>query len=190
MAKESDPKSENPDQATFQPEDLEDRFIALDLTCRDFAADLEVGLPSGHQVGVDRAVLYDVLVSAYYDIMRYKSWHQTDPSVEKSDSIKRAAFFTKWLVRLKPIWVSRPEYKPTRKDCTVLVNERFALEWAFANLSFELGKKCPSPTERKFYELLYDIHFRDISSDALISIFQLYYDIVAGLRVYNDLDRT
>jgi len=175
----------------FTTEEAEARWTALHVACQDFVEDLKPILAEKkYDVGLDQAVLYDVMVSANHDIERYKSWHQDNPKQQKSDAIKRAAYFTKWLTRLRPIWVSRPTgYFPERRDRSVFLNERFALEWALANLSFELDRKCPTPTPDKLFQLLYDLHYRELSDDALLHIFQLYYDLARGTQIFLDLDR-
>lgn len=174
----------------FKQRDLEDRWVALQVACEDFVADVRKDAGKTFKVGIDYIVLYDVLKSTYHDISRYKNWHQRNPLEHKSDSIKRSAYFTKWLTRLRPIWAKRPaDYQSGRHDRSVLLNERFAIDWSFANLSFELGRHCPMPRPAKLYDLLYDLHYRDLSDDALIHIFQLYYDLGRGEQVMIDLDR-
>jgi hypothetical protein len=164
---------------------IETRWVALDIACEDFVTGLRNTKNKAYAYGYDGALLYDALISTYEDIQRYKDWHQDDPANQKSDSIKRAAYFTKWLIRLHPIWVEhkRP-YRPSRDDTPLLLNEKFTLRWAFANLGFELGQKFPVPTKRHLFDLLYLLHYRSVTDDALIQIFQLMYDTASGQPLY------
>ena len=133
--------------------------------------------PSGTKIGIDKAALYHAHVSAYYDIARYKAMHLEDPMNQLSDSIKRSAYFTKWILKLRPFWINRASYKPNKSDRGIFLNEEFAIEWAHANLSFELGRQIPPLSFKKHCEFLYDLHFRQLNEDALIHIFQDLYDL-------------
>src|SRR5437764_6620113 len=61
----------------------------------------------GWTLEVDPVVMKNVAQSAMDDIWRYKIYHIADRE-KFSDSVKRSAYFTKWIVFLRPIYHSRP----------------------------------------------------------------------------------
>ncbi len=165
----------------------QERWVALDIACEDFVKSLK-GKRDRYAYGYDGALLYDVLISTYRDIQRYKELHQTNPKKQKSDSVKRAAYSIKWLMRLQPIWVARPRrYTPSNDDTPLLLNEKFAIEWAFANLGFEHGRALPILRREVLVNFLYYLHFRAYNEDGLIEIIQLLYDAAVGKSPYVNL---
>lgn len=180
------PRKKSPVVAVLTPKKKLERWIALAGSCDKFVRNLNRSARAagiGAIFSVDDATIYDVLMSTYYDIERFKVYHQKDPFNQKSDSVKRAAYYTKWLARLRPIQVRRPRgYKPVEADEWAFANERFAIEWAFANLSFEFGSRLPLPTEDFMFDLLYYLHFRSLADDALLQLFQIVYDTGTGTR--------
>jgi hypothetical protein len=55
----------------------------------------------------DEIILLNVVVATYDDIDRYKSYHLRNSGNSKSDVVKRAAYFTKWTTKLRPIMFKR-----------------------------------------------------------------------------------
>jgi hypothetical protein len=165
----------------FKEAHLDGRFQDVYLACERFVEAVNARAPL--KIGFDPAILYVVVVSTYHDIARYKLYHLDDPLNELSDAVKRAAYFTKWLVRLRPIsGVRGREGKSSfhDDDAIVLMNEGFAIAWALANLSADFYQKQMRLTDEKWSDMLYELVFRDISADALLSLYQTYVEIAEG----------
>lgn len=126
-------------------------------------------------VTVDPLTALSVVVSSYDDIKRYKWYHLEDFELDKSDAVKRAAYFAKWILKFRPLMISRAvEYKsPNEKtsDYSLFLNEILALNWGLTNIANELGVRRIRPTELLNGSMLYDFHFRELSGDALLAIF-------------------
>lgn len=129
-----------------------------------------------NDISFDPVVLINVCRSAMDDIWRYKAYHLHDPG-KRSDSVKRAAYFTKWIVKLRPIFVARPleaekfGQQFAKDDKTLMLNEGFALHISLTSLATEAN--APQITlEPKFMgDLLYDLRYRNMTEDALAAIY-------------------
>lgn len=172
-------------------DDLANKFIHFFLQCKNFAA--------GHSVGsqvarFDSASAYDVFVSAYIDIDRYKKHHLKEPDQQRSDGVKRAAYFVKWLTRLRPFYVVRPNFKPENPDPSLWLNELFAIEYGFHQISHDATNKQSKRVtwvlndEQDNFEFLYDLHYRQLSEDALLAFFQMHAYMANGKAVGRDLE--
>ena len=129
----------------------------------------------------DHLVMLNVAQSTMDDIWRYKSYHLRDPA-KRSDGVKRAAFLTKWITRLRPIYFARVSpvddagAEFDKKDTTLLVNEGFAINISLDTLATETGKE-EIVLEREFLaNFLYDLHYRSLSEDALIALYEIVRD--------------
>jgi hypothetical protein len=152
------------------------RFYYLAERCVAFISTLTVRHPTW-DLNVDLLLLKHVAVSAMDDIWRYKVYHLGTKD-KRSDAVKRAAYFTKWLVKLRPIYFHRPTRAAAfsasfdKEDDTIFVNEAFAIHIACVTIATDanLPTLCLSPV---FYaEVLYDLHFRNMNDDALLALFQ------------------
>lgn len=137
------------------------------------------------QLFVNTSALYIAVKSAYDDIERYKIYHQEDPQRHKSNSVKRVAYLTKWIVKTRPI-----QYTPVSgaKDLIpLLANAGYALTVSRSHISGEIKKEFFFSSE-KMTEFVYDLTYREITGDALLAIFQNYYDLLLGKSPFEDLD--
>lgn len=149
----------------------EDRYVGLCEAADNFLQTM--GEKYGITPKVNPSVMYDVCVSTYHDIWRYKFFHQDDPLNDWSNAVKRAAYFTKWIMKLRPIFV---DGSTALADSKVhLANEFFAIHWSLALLRDETQKQILL-TKEKFGEFTYLLHFRDLSTDGLIQNYQLLKD--------------
>jgi hypothetical protein len=152
------------------------RYQDISASCETFIESMrdEYKKVSGIQsIQCDFAILYDVVRSAYDDIWRYKDYHLTNPNKQRSNSIKRAAYLTKWLVRLRPILIVRDTDHFSPKDGTILLNEAFAIFISLIYIADELCVDALRLTPEVANDFLYDLHYREISDDALLSFYQL-----------------
>jgi hypothetical protein len=134
------------------------------------------------KIRIDSHLLYLAVVATYDDIARYKIYHLTDPAKQRSNSVKRAAFATKWIVRfspLVPVELQDAHETTPGLDDYVLENALFALNFSFLHMAHETGRDFDIDPE-KIHELTYDLIFRDISSDALILAYQMIFDLAQG----------
>ena len=114
----------------FTDAEVQERVQHLSARCFMFVTRFS----AKHSVDLsfDPIVVINIAQSAMDDIWRYKVYHLRDPD-KKSDAVKRAAYFTKWIVRFRPIHVIRPlkssgflaSFKKDNK--TLMLNEGFAI---------------------------------------------------------------
>lgn len=119
-------------------------------------------------------------IAAYDDIDRYKSYHLRNKRPQdraRSDVVKRAAYFTKWIVKLRPIMTVRSEKLKISEDVSPLVNESIAIGYAITLIKAECGKYFRL-TDKAYFELQYDLHFRPMGEDALVAAYQIIVDLV------------
>jgi hypothetical protein len=130
---------------------------------------------------VDLVVALNVVQSAYDDIKRYKMYHLEDFQKNKSDAAKRAAYFTKWILKLRPIMVNHDRSylaaAEKTKDRSLFLNEFLAISWGLDNLAAEQGIQGIRLRRRALANILYDFHFREINGDGLIALFLLLSDL-------------
>jgi hypothetical protein len=146
------------------------------------AATKNLGPASGRaKVVVDRRTLYKVVTSALYDIVRYKHFHFSGDHTKKSDAVKRAAFFTKWIIRFKPITLLTEDEDLSDDviDTWLLtLNEHLAVQWACQCIAKDHALRLVSLNAKFRSELIYELNYRDLNADGLISIFQMISDTI------------
>lgn len=135
-------------------------------------------------VYLNDAALFVAIKSAYDDVERYKIYHQESPEIQKANAVKRVAYLTKWVMKMRPL------QSPNGSDITditpLLVNASFCLAVARAHISAELSKEFVL-TLQKEYEIIYDLTFRELNGDALLSMYQNFYDIARGQNLLENL---
>jgi hypothetical protein len=123
----------------------------------------------------------NVSISAMDDIWRWKVYHLREPQERRfSDAIKRATYFTKWLVKLRPIhFVNRPVVSAEflsrfdKEETTLLINEYFAIHSSLSFLATDAKRDKIILAPKTMGRLLYHLHYRDITSDSLMIWYQL-----------------
>ena len=162
----------------FTEKQIKERFEDFyDIAC-GFCDDFS----RGHEVKaeLDPSLLYLCVVSIYDDISRYKEYHLADPSQQKSNAVKRAAFGAKWISHFSPIIFPSAGHDSGQnavEDGDVLVNAVFALHFALINIEEEAGASFQLSGEY-YYQFIYDLTYRGMSADALILFFQTIADLV------------
>lgn len=160
----------------FSEEQIKGRFLDLGEIVQNFLDDFEEEAES--KLSVDWSRLYVATVSAYDDVARFKAYHLEDPRADLSDAIKRCAFLTKWLIREMPL--SFPSERGTTFGGHVLANEALAIRVSMANLSVFCGQDIEF-TEQKLWEFIYDLKYREFTSDSLIAIYQMIAEMADGV---------
>ncbi len=137
--------------------------------------------------------------SAMDDIWRWKVYHlENADDPKRSNAIKRAAFFTKWIVRHRPIYFPRPldpklfAKSFDKNDRTLLLNEGFALQLSLRFIATDAariangGQRVDGSTvppiilSSSLHEgLLYDLHYRALNADALMAIYEMIMELAA-----------
>lgn len=134
---------------------------------------------------MDPGVANNVSRATYDDIERYKDFHQRNRvpgEVEKrSDVVKRAAYFTKWMVKLRPVMIRRIGPYRATKDIALLVNESIAIQFAMILIGGEL-EKTVRLTEKAYADFLYDLHYRSLNEDALLTFYQIVINLARAGR--------
>jgi hypothetical protein len=130
-------------------------------------------------------LIYETFISAYSDIARYKQFHFEHPQLLKSDAVKRAAYFAKWVVQFRPILVldhEKPDDPSPDHDPVAFINEDMALQWGLLCIAQDHGIGDLYLRRKVHLDFLYYLHFREIAADGWLAIFQLLHD-VAGARI-------
>jgi hypothetical protein len=110
-------------------------------------------------------VARNVAVSYLHDLDRMKDYHY----FKFVDETKMAAYWTKWILELKPIQFSLPGLEVTEDH--LLANEKFAFYMSTACL-----KISPAILSREYVRLLlYTWHYRQYEADAALPAFDLFW---------------
>ena len=161
----------------FSLEEVSRRILYLGERCAVFVQAVNRRYPTWN-LNFDPLVLINVAHSAMDDIWRYKVYHLKDKS-RRSDAVKRSAYFTKWIIRFRPIYCPRPlsakmfQQSFDKQDSTLLINEAFALDFALTFLATEANVELITLSKGTMASLLYDLHYRNLSDDALMQIYQM-----------------
>jgi hypothetical protein len=169
-----------PPRPTLTPQQYEDAYVAYCLyaegVCEQLRADHKQ-----YEFEVNLDVAMNVAVATYDDIDRYKDFHLRNATPgARADAIKRAAYFAKWTVKLRPIFYyekGRPKDDP--EDMALMANEILAAAYAIELIGSEL-KKHLKYSDKTLAELLYDLHYRNMTDDALLAIFHMIRDLVVA----------
>jgi hypothetical protein len=133
---------------------------------------------------VNPSALYIAVKSAYDDIERYKLYHQDNPIDQKSNSVKRVSYLTKWIVKSRPI-----QYEPhydLKNAVPFIANAGYALSLSRAHISAEIKKEFHFTLDKES-EFIYDLTYREITGDGLLAIFQNFYDLLLSVQPFEKL---
>lgn len=136
------------------------------------------------QLAVDSSALFLAMKSAYDDVERYKKYHHENPQVQKSNSVKRAAYLVKWVVRCVPIRSTRigSDNPASLPAVEYLANTIFAIGLIRKHLEAEIRTPFAF-SDKKVFKLAYDLMFRELSGDALLAMVQDYHDELSGASI-------
>ena len=160
----------------FTPDQVFERAFLLYQCCNDFIE--ERNRDPASRLKFDPLIIVNVAQSAMDDIWRFKVYHLEDHK-KLSDAIKRAAYFAKWIVRLRPVYFDRVGYDmdPTQTvsptDKSLMANELFAMHMAQVMISEHLEADYIHIAPPLLAIWLYDLRYRTMSEDALMSIFEM-----------------
>lgn len=149
---------------------FEDFFDVADKFCAIYNEGQSV------PVEIDPSLLYLAVVAIYDDVARYKAYHLKNPVKQKANPVKRAAFAVKWLMHFSPLIFPQMghlsgQHPPENGD--PLANAMFALHFALMNLRAHTNVYFFLKREIHF-ELLYDLIYRGLTTDALILLFDIF----------------
>ncbi len=162
------------DEKTIQ-ERFEDFFDVADQFCLDYNKGQEI------QVEIDPSLLYLAVVAIYDDVARYKAYHLKNPVKQKSNPVKRAAYAVKWLMHFSPLTFPQMGHisgQSGPENGDTLANAMFALHFAMINLRVHTGVNFSLKRETQF-ELIYDLLYRGLTTDALILLFDILCDLAS-----------
>lgn len=127
----------------------------------------------GPQMVVNENALFLTVKSAYDDIYRYKLYHLDEEGRQRANGVKRAAYLCKWICKFKPIEYADHSKVDSLHDISgLLVNADFSQWIARVHIAADKGGHHFQFSNRYLFELLYDLTFRELNSDALLHIFQ------------------
>lgn len=149
-----------PEDILDHPE-MRDRVLkSLALLERTFGEQFS-RMPAYSEFYLNRYLLRETVESCFCDMYRMKFFR----SIPNEDSHQRAAFFVKWIVKLRPIQL-RENVTPSK--IAILANELFAIYIALVHLGIS-----PAVLFRQFpnyvSNLVYLLHFRSCSPELLAS---------------------
>lgn len=172
----------------YTDEEVHRRFKFLSLECENYLSTVSRVHPTW-RLQYDPLVMVNVAYSAMDDIWRYKSYHLRDPE-KLSDAVKRSAFFTKWIVRLRPIYFDRIQSHEEDKgltldkyDSTLLENEKYAIFISLNTIATDIDAEEIILDPNFHADLFYDLHYREISEDALLALYNIIRNAARGESV-------
>jgi len=130
-------------------------------------------------LATDPRLIYLTVISAFDDIERYKAYHLEKPYRDRSDAVKRSAFLTKWIVKIGPYQTVFSEGDDPRDIKPALANILFALSVSTVNICIDC-KKDFKLSQITAHELCYDLLYRRVNEDALLSVFQKIVNLING----------
>jgi hypothetical protein len=123
-----------------------------------------------HNLQLDLVMLHQAVISYFYDMERYKTWHQ-DAATKKADDTKQFAFSIYWLMKTRPVYIATSTEDIVKaysadpasfdKDQSVLANAQFAI---FVGSHYQ---DCAMNGDLAA-EFLYGLTFREFSRDSLM----------------------
>ena len=168
----------------YTDDEIRERFKFLYDQCAEYLEEQNRAHAS-YRLDIDPLVMLSVAKSMMDDIWRYKVYHlKTAKSL--SDSLKRAAYVTKWLVRHRPIHNVRTEGKEVeldKKDATLLMNELFSIHISLVTIATDLRVDEILLDPDFHADFLYDLHYRQISEDALLHTYSIIRNAASGSSV-------
>lgn len=133
----------------------------------------------GPQMVINENALFLAVKSAYDDIYRYKAYHLDEEGRQRANGVKRAAYLCKWINKFKPIEYADHSRVDSLHDISgLLVNADFSQWIARVHIAADKGGYHFQFSNRYLFELLYDLTFRELHSDALLHIFQNAHTVV------------
>lgn len=164
----------------FSDQELEDRYLNLYKTAEKYRIGLETRLAV--KLITDPRLMYLATISAFDDIERYKAYHLEKPYRDRSDAVKRSAFLTKWIVKIGPYQTVFAEGDDPRDIKPALANTLFALAVSTVNISIDC-KKDFKLSESAAHEMCYDLLYRTVDEDALLSLYQKIVHLINGQSI-------
>jgi len=173
--------------AIFTPEELENRFVDLYMAAQEYLE--KYTKKFGVKLQLDPRLLYIATISAFDDIARYKAYHLERPYFERSDAVKRSAYLTKWLTKigafqtrfdLEDIGLEEVLKPENLRATTALANISFAIKVSLIHLTLECRRNKVALSPDAEFQLSYDLLFRRVNEDALLSKFQKVMDFALG----------
>lgn len=176
----------------FTPDEIEQRYA--DLYDQATAYVEEQNKYHALPFFLDPGLLLVVTQSTYIDVARYKTFHFDDPIKQKLGAVKRAAFLTKWVSRAKPIYPIWPTGATSKPDSDAFVdlsvapyatiNEFFGITYSINSINDELEHDGFPPiviTAAVAKKIMYDIYYRDLTADGLMTFYETLTDASKGL---------
>lgn len=163
----------------FSDAELEDRFLIFYKAAEKYREGIEKRL--GVRLLTDPRLIYLATISAFDDIERYKAYHLEKPYRDRSDAVKRSAFLTKWIVKIAPYQTIYAHGDDPRDVKPALANILFAI--ALATVNIAIDTKDFRVSDQTAHDLCYDLLYRRIDEDALLSTFQKFVHVINGQKL-------
>ena len=118
-------------------------------------------------VFLNKAILNDVIVSFWYDIHRMICFHNMKK--DGANVSKKAAYITKWILKLRPIYFHIDKADDFDAKYTEL-NENYAFYFSALLCDIDIEKFVKD--KRRINEILYTFHYRNTSEETLILLYE------------------
>ena len=166
------------EELLFDEETIKARYEDFYDIADQFCVEYNEG--QGVKVEIDPSLLYLAVVAIYDDVARYKAYHLKNPVKQKANPVKRAAFAVKWLMHFSPLVFPQMGHvtgQASPENGDTLANAMFAMHFALMNLRVHTGANFSLKRDTHF-ELIYDLLYRGLTTDALILLFDIISSIV------------
>lgn len=171
----------------FSDDEIRRRFIDMYQIVASFC-DAQMA-QTGQYLTIDPQLLYLAVVAVYDDIARYKAYHLPEPETQRANSIKRAAYGAKWIVRFNPIVVSPTAGHQELPSHDGLINAKLAVFFALINLeelvetTLEIEKVSFQVNSDVCLDMMYDIVYRGLGGESLMLVLEILLRTATGQNV-------
>lgn len=134
----------------------------------------------------DLVVVANIARSYLDDVWRYEVYHMGTNRETRANSVKRAAYLTKWICRFRPMYMKRQmsstedfldSYKRASDD-SLIINEAFAIHLALQAIAEESQVDDIELTPKFYDRLIYNLHFRHLHEDSMLEIYDIVTDCI------------
>ena len=142
------------------------RFEVLVRTFERIKSALDLRCGGATPIRINKKLLFHAVYSYFYDIERVKHFH----GMKRINEAKKAAYLTKWIIRMKPIYFDDSEATDKTLTSEMLIfNEFFAFRSALAYAEIPLSAVSDGTLD----VILYQFAYRDIEPGLLSILFEM-----------------
>ena len=118
----------------------------------------------GSNIALEPPILMNVVQSYSYDLDRYRKFHE----IEMSDTVRRAAYLAKWMMRFRPVRVLEYSSSEVARQSELTADELFTMFVVSVYLQVDLEEVL---SNRLMNIFIYSLRYRSHSEDTFILFF-------------------